>query len=129
MADWKKERLDLRSTILVGFFLAGAAIVTFGGIGFVVQLFTGNLNHFPATLGVVALSSCGVLILFPVVGLFVSLSNKSWYALKFWLVASTVSVITCFAIAMLSFQFIATVAEDEEDIERFIPSTKQGANP
>ncbi len=129
MSDWKKEKLDVRFTILFGLVLAVTAIITFGGIAFVILLFSGALSHFPATLGMVALSSCGVLILFPIVGLAASLSNKSWYALKFWSVATTVSVTTCFVIAMSCFQYIASAATSKDDIERFIPTTKNRTEP
>lgn len=129
MSDWKKERIDVRFTILFGLVLAVTSIITFGGIGFVILLFSGTLRHFPATPGMVALSSCGVLILFPVIGLLASFSNKSSYALKFWLVATSVSVTTCFVIATICFQYIASAATSKDDIERFIPTTKKRNNP
>ena len=121
---WKNEKIDFKATVLMGVFLAGLAVITFGGIAFAFLLFSGNIKQLPATVGVVSLSSCGVLALFPIVGLIASASNKSWYALKFWLVASGVAVLTCFTIAMICFQFVASSAKTSEDIWKFIPSTR-----
>ncbi len=93
-----KSKDDKDKVTLAGsLFLGGAmSLGSVGGIAGIALVWTWISQSFADALiwyGIVSLYSCLGLCLFPVFGALVSISNKSWYALKIWSAATVVSIV------------------------------------
>ena len=117
MTDWKKEALNLKATILVGLSIGVVAMVVFGGAGLIVLRASGDEGYFRAMIATIFAFLCIFMALFPLMGLIGSLSNKSWYALKFCLVTSVSAIVASGAITKVCLQIEVASPKPGADIE------------
>ena len=114
MHAWKNETIGARAAIVMGVVMAIAALLVVGGIGVLALLLQGDLEALPIAIAVSAVLACGLLLLSPLVGLVVSMFERSWYAFKFWSLTAIVALPICGLVAFVSFQFVD--AADSEQL-------------
>ncbi len=88
-----EDRVTVGAAVVMGIIMSFASVGFFSTIALIWTWISESFAEAVAAFAVVCLVSCPVLLFFPIMGLCVSLSNKSWYALKLWTASTTVSIL------------------------------------